>query len=117
MWAHIEACASIVTACLPTLAPLAAGPQGLGSLLSSVRSLFTRWGSTLSLLKRDSKGKDYEQSSAESPQAKHSWYKLEARAGAGTHDTSHQVDEESLVGHQASIQEQKSLGSQVKSRV
>ena len=41
VWGHVEACASVITACLPTLAPLFREQWGLISLLRSVRSLFT----------------------------------------------------------------------------
>lgn len=41
VWAHIEACASVVTACLPTLGPLLGGTRTLGSIIESLRSMFS----------------------------------------------------------------------------
>jgi hypothetical protein len=41
LWAHIEAYASVITACLPTLGPLLRGFRPLESILGSVRSLFS----------------------------------------------------------------------------
>ena len=38
LWAHIEAYASIVTACLPTLSPLFLNMRSLDSIVGSVRS-------------------------------------------------------------------------------
>lgn len=41
LWAHIEVCASIFTACLPTLGPLFKGGYSLRTILNSLRSTFS----------------------------------------------------------------------------
>jgi hypothetical protein len=41
MWAHIEAFASIITACLPTLGPIFRGFRPLDAIIGSLRSVFT----------------------------------------------------------------------------
>ncbi|ESZ92449.1 hypothetical protein SBOR_7166 [Sclerotinia borealis F-4128] len=54
LWAHIEAYASTITACLPTLAPLLRGGRNLGSMIGSVRSIFSIRSKSSSLFRRHS---------------------------------------------------------------
>ncbi|KAI9643617.1 hypothetical protein NHQ30_008239 [Ciborinia camelliae] len=54
LWAHIEAYASIITACLPTLAPLLRGGRNLGSMIGSVRSIFSIRSKSSSLFRKQS---------------------------------------------------------------
>lgn len=112
VWAHIEACASIVTACPPTLAPLLTKLGAPGSLLSSIRSIFHGWGSSVSLLRGVGR-KETKETSSEISGAKKTWYKLEARSEAHAVDERRLGDEESLVHAPGSIQVQKSFGSHI----
>ncbi|KAL8784400.1 MAG: hypothetical protein Q9195_009065 [Heterodermia aff. obscurata] len=96
-WAHIEACASIVTACLPTMAPLFAEGKSLERLFRSIRSLSSRWGSTLLSSSKNRKGEDSQEASLESLPTKHPWYKLEVRSEARSLDMTLKTDEEARV--------------------
>ncbi|KAF2234771.1 hypothetical protein EV356DRAFT_532571 [Viridothelium virens] len=87
LWADIEACSSIVTACLPTIAPLFAGSTLIENLLRSVQSYVHRSGSLLSLMRfRGSSRGDgssrvessrAKQESAESIDGKRAWVELQ----------------------------------------
>ncbi|PVI08120.1 hypothetical protein DM02DRAFT_621663 [Periconia macrospinosa] len=57
LWAHIEAYASTLTACLPTLRPLLVGSNGFNSFFSSFRSLLTRSEATTKEGSQESLGK------------------------------------------------------------
>ena len=111
-WAHIEACASIVTACLPTFVPLITNLGMPGSILSGLRSLLSHWSITLSS-STSSGRRDARHESSESLHTDNTWYKLDTRSEAHAVDAKHRVEEDSLVGHPASIQVQKSFGSEV----
>lgn len=54
LWAHIEAYASTITACLPTLAPLLRGGRNLDSMIGSVRSIFSIRSKNSSLFRKHS---------------------------------------------------------------
>ncbi|EDN97248.1 predicted protein [Sclerotinia sclerotiorum 1980 UF-70] len=54
LWAHIEAYASTITACLPCLAPLLRGGRNLGSMIGSVRSIFSIRSKNSSLFRKPS---------------------------------------------------------------
>ncbi|KAJ8063519.1 hypothetical protein OCU04_007394 [Sclerotinia nivalis] len=54
LWAHIEAYASTITACLPCLAPLLRGGRNLGSMIGSVRSIFSIRSKNSSLFRKQS---------------------------------------------------------------
>ncbi|QSZ31471.1 hypothetical protein DSL72_001036 [Monilinia vaccinii-corymbosi] len=53
LWAHIEAYASTITACLPTLAPLLRGGRNLDSMIGSVRSAFSIRSDKSSIFRRN----------------------------------------------------------------
>jgi hypothetical protein len=83
LWGHVEACASIIASCLPTLGPLfaARSPQ---SIVNSVRSIFSiRSGSVFSVNRQQPKSSGDSQSSAA---AKNVWIELnntERTTGSG----------------------------------
>ncbi|CCD50759.1 hypothetical protein BofuT4_P088220.1 [Botrytis cinerea T4] len=54
LWAHIEAYASTITACLPCLAPLLSGGRSLGSIIGSVRSKLSIRSKNSSLFRKNS---------------------------------------------------------------
>ncbi|THV53661.1 hypothetical protein BGAL_0045g00200 [Botrytis galanthina] len=54
LWAHIEAYASTITACLPCLAPLLRGGRSLGSMIGSVRSKLSIRSKNSSLFRKHS---------------------------------------------------------------
>ncbi|RAL64630.1 hypothetical protein DID88_001663 [Monilinia fructigena] len=54
LWAHIEAYASTITACLPTLAPLLRGGRNIDSMIGSVRSIFSIRSKNSSLFRKHS---------------------------------------------------------------
>ncbi|EMR86668.1 putative integral membrane protein pth11- protein [Botrytis cinerea BcDW1] len=56
LWAHIEAYASTITACLPCLAPLLSGGRSLGSIIGSVRSKLSIRSKNSSLFRKNSSG-------------------------------------------------------------
>ncbi|CAG8961582.1 hypothetical protein HYFRA_00006116 [Hymenoscyphus fraxineus] len=74
LWAHIEACASVFTACLPTLGPLF-NSKTLDSMVGSFRSLFSlRSRSTFSLT--DGKAPKKGNASENSEPDTRGWYEL-----------------------------------------
>ena len=78
VWAHIEACASVVAACLPTLGPLWGGFRTPQSIIASIRSVFSlKSGSTLSV----SKAKVSEDKPALTGAA---WYELQTQGTNAT---------------------------------
>ena len=96
-WAHIETCASIVTACLPTMAPLFAEGKNLERLFRNIRSLSSRWRSTLLSSNKESKVVNSQEASLESLPSKYPLYKLEARSEAHSLGKTLKTDEEALV--------------------
>ena len=116
VWAHIEACASIVTACLPTLVPLFTNIRTPESMIRSVKAILTLGsGSRFSLPwnRQTSVEKD---SVSSSSQRKQAWYELTMTSKSRVTGGREVTDEESLVGGPESIQVKTSFGSQVEPR-
>ena len=83
VWSYIENCTSMITACLPTLAPLLRNDQGSQTMLQSLFSLFTLH-SSLSKASQSRKeqgggGDNYESKSAQS-----AWHKLPSNPSCTT---------------------------------
>ena len=75
LWAHIEACASIVTACLPTLKPLFSEGRTPESLIGSAKGIFMlKSGSLFSIIRNKSTLE--ERPSADSEDARKAWEEL-----------------------------------------
>lgn len=79
LWAHIEACASIVAACLPTYGPLFGGVRSLESLVGSFRSLFSI-GSRSKLSISEQRTKSKQTNSQSSADDKRAWHELRSKA-------------------------------------
>lgn len=77
LWARIEACTSIIAACLPTLAPLAFDTKALHSLLDRWRSVFSR-GSNSGVSNDKSWGEHREMLVSDSTGVQKGWQKLQS---------------------------------------
>jgi hypothetical protein len=80
MWAHIEACASVFTACLPTLGPLARSIR-LESPFNSLRSFFSLSSQSRSFRSMDDEVKLEAGNSSMSPPSSAGGYSHEAGYG------------------------------------
>ena len=77
LWGHVEACVSIVTACLPTIAPLLAGKTLSEGLLGGIRTFFTLRSSSILSFRRGAGSTHADrETSLESMNAKQKWYKM-----------------------------------------
>ncbi|KAI4198434.1 MAG: hypothetical protein LQ350_005294 [Teloschistes chrysophthalmus] len=115
VWAHIEAYASIVTACLPMLVPLFSGIRSPESLLGSFKAFFSLKSSSDAHSSKHSHALR-EVGNVPSPSSTvRNWYEL-----PGTKSTASRAvrlpDEESLVAHPSSIQVKTSIRSQYEPR-
>ena len=97
VWSHIEACASIFTACLPTIAPLFTDSKGLRWIITSVRSLPSRWNSTSLCWNSDRREEDSKHTASKKlPASTNGTNRKHARIFFPT-VVDHKTDEEALV--------------------
>ncbi|MCJ1391625.1 hypothetical protein MMC18_004490 [Xylographa bjoerkii] len=87
IWSFIEPCMSIVAACLPTLAPVFKGGRDLGSIVRSVRSVFSL--RTIDSQKDQIRSKGSKESKGsntqETREAKRAWQKLNTGTSPSNH--------------------------------
>lgn len=118
VWAHIEACSSIVTACLPTLVPLFTKHLSLESIFGGFKLFFSLGSSSRFTLFRSRRGSSEKgESSPASLGSKHTWHELNETSKFSAKRASRTKDEESLVGNPGSIQVETSFGSEHASRL
>lgn len=109
VWAHIEACASITTACLPSMAPLL-------KEIDIASSLFTRLGSKINSRSRSifslhrssrNQSREKQESIDTFDSNKHQWYELERSKSLGSSrpvvTDRLSLDEEALIQSQKSV--------------
>ena len=112
MWAHIGACVSIITACLPTLAPLFTRSSSVETMLASIRSFLSlRTESSRAHLPHEHGTVPYEDSSTSSVKAKQEWHELNSRTQAGAARVlTRSSDEGPLVDSTPAIRVERSFG-------
>ena len=113
VWAHIEACASIVTACLPTLVPLFASVPSPESMLGSFKSFFSLDSISKFAVFRSRRSSHENEFSPESSGPKQTWHELNSTSKFSAGHVPKTEDEESLVGNPGFIQVKTVFGSQV----
>ena len=116
VWAHIEACASIVTACLPTLVPLFTRIRAPESMLRSVKAIFSLGSSSRFSLPRDRQTNQEKNSLSSPSRKKNAWHELMVTSKSSVTGGTGMQDEEALVGNPESIRVKTSFGSYYESR-